>query len=817
MELLTRERHKRLVQAARLFFEHYGTSKVLGREEALVFSGHLPEQRYEVFIELCGFPRDSPGFFRAIWAAISRPAVLGAGKQIRLKGVHIPLLFLYQMLEILYPSNRIIPVKTLAQLEELTNTHPHDHEKKALQQVLDLYPVKLSDHVIRQSRVSEAVAAQYLPFAQELDPQGHALTFDGHFKAGVLEQMYQNRVIFLLDEGCPVYCRFCFRKHKGFRQEKSPGVADVEMAIKQVCAMPLVQEVLITGGEPLINRKNMEAALEGLIQIDHVKTLRIATRSIAYYPQLFLDNNREYLEYLKSQQAVCLKKEKRLEVGIHFVHPDEVSLQSLDIIMDLVKSGITVYVQTPFLNNLNNGGPVLARLFTLLRNAGAQIYYIFTPCHPIHGTQKYWTPISQAIETYQYLRAHLSDRCMPKLCTATPLGKMEWHSSGWAVAQDASDPDHVWIRTPYTRAYFRAIADPETFFHPVQENPDGTLNVRCLMELGDRALLRGNHFLFPETGPPPVHNPLGSGEIKKIQEALLAGDFFMPSLVNTPCRSVIRVHKTRVELDLSAGRAALAYVRENPEITDAVLHVSHGQTFMGQIERICDLVSALGRTDHIASVRLRWKAFQESPEKFTPKIMDQITGLARFSLADPLRIEMETWWTLPRELTPDHGRVVRGLAGQGIQTYANLALISGHNTDPEVIVEMAVGLRKAGMTFHHVYVAGLGIQNQLNGKRPVHTDQILAIASQVRQVCSGREIPLYIIQTALGEVDFGLTSCLVWQESSQTWFLRLPPFNLSHFTAMDPGFTLDAEILRDEEGTLMVPVIGLVGPGAFPL
>jgi len=81
--------------------------------------------------------------------------------------------------------------------------------------------VRLSHHVIRQALVSEAVAAQYIPFAGELDPTGHEITFDGHFKQGLLEQMYQNRVIFLLDMHCPVYCRFCFRKHKNLRQEKA--------------------------------------------------------------------------------------------------------------------------------------------------------------------------------------------------------------------------------------------------------------------------------------------------------------------------------------------------------------------------------------------------------------------------------------------------------------------------------------------------------------------------------------------------------------------------------------------------------------------
>jgi len=432
-----------LTLAAGEFFNKYGTSKLMGLDLTLVFTGS-PEKRFDRLLAACGHKDDPRGFFKSVFATVSQVSAGKNQKPVVINNILLPVLFLYWLLEFYYPSNHFISIKTIDQLKETTGVCPEN--PSIVQKVMDKYPVRLSHHVILQSKISRAVAVQYFPFSKELDSRGHTITFDGHFKKGLLEQMYQNRVIFLLDMSCPVYCRFCFRKHKSFRKEKSPCVSDVNRAVEQVKNLPAVKEILITGGEPLLNRKNMEAALEGLMEIDHVKTLRIATRSIAYYPQLFLKNNREYLWYLKSKQADCIKMGKRMEIGVHFVHPDEVSIQSLEIISDLVKSGIPVYVQTPFLNNLNNSGPVLSRLFTLLRNAGAEIYYIFTPCHPIHGTQTYWTPISQSIEAHRHLRAHLSDRCIPKLCTATPLGKMEWHTSGWAVAEDGSDPDHIWIR-----------------------------------------------------------------------------------------------------------------------------------------------------------------------------------------------------------------------------------------------------------------------------------------------------------------------------------------------------------------------------------
>lgn len=816
-----------LARTAEEFFRDYGTPKLLGSKIALIFKGCEPEHRFDMLLSAWGYGQDANGFFHALVGAVSQSSYQRSPEKIVMNTLPLPTLFLYRVLEVLDSSNALVSVKNIDQLAKKAGIFVGDDIRDQVQQVMDLYPVRLSDHVIRQSKVSRAVAIQYFPFAEELDPRGHIITFDGHFKKGLLEQMYQNRVIFLLDMRCPVYCRFCFRKHKHFRREKSPGVADVKEAVARVKDLPTVKEILITGGEPLLNRENMETALTGLMEIDHVNTLRIATRSIAYYPHLFLKNNREYLSYLTSKQAECIKRGKGLEIGVHFVHPDEVSLQSLDIISDLVRSGIPVYVQTPFLNKLNNSGPVLARLFTLLRNAGAQIYYIFTPCHPIHGTQTYWTPISESIAAHRYLRAHLSDRCIPKLCTATPLGKMEWHTSGWAVAKDTSDPDHIWIRTPYSREYFASVTKEDTLGHDVTENSDGTLNVKCLIDMGDTTLFLGNHALSGKIPENRSGQRPGPEEFQNIKQSLLSGRFSIPSIVNTPSSTIARVHKTRVELNLSPNlkqdKAAITYyIRENPEITDVILHVpDDGELNLNvQLDRIRQIVEDICLSDHLACIRIRWKAFQSVPEAFGPGIIDQIAGLANFSVADPLKIEMETWWLVPGELRPAHGDLVRKLTCRGIQTYANLALISGLNDDPMVIAEMAHGLRWAGITFHHVYAAGLAVQNRFNRAFPIETDQVLAIASHVRKVCSGREIPLYMIQTPLGEVDFGLTSTLVQQSNTngkEEWFLRLDPYSGDYFRAMDPGFTLSKTDAREVDGTLILPMIGLARSGDFPL
>ena len=180
-----------------------------------------------------------------------------------------------------------------------------------------------------------------------------------------------------------------------------------------------------------------------------------------------------------------------MEVATHFIHPDEISPQSLMIISDLVRSGIPVYVQTPFLNDCNDQGPELVRLFHLLRGAGAELHYIYIPCSPIHGNSVYWSPIAKGLAAGRYLRAHLSDRVIPRICTATPIGKMDWHTSGWAVERVAENPAFIWIRTPYTQEYFKRFAPIANELDNIRLNAEGTIDIQYMAQIGDEDLLLG--------------------------------------------------------------------------------------------------------------------------------------------------------------------------------------------------------------------------------------------------------------------------------------------------------------------------------------
>jgi lysine 2,3-aminomutase len=496
-------------------------------------------------------------------------------------------------------------------------------------------------------------------------------------------------------------------------------------------------------------------------------------------------------------------------VATHFIHPDEISPQSLGIIRDLVKSGIKVYVQTPFLSGCNDEGPELVRLFSLLRGAGAELHYIYIPCSPIHGNSVYWAPISKGLAVGNYLRAHLSDRVIPRICTATPIGKMDWHTSGWAVEPVAGNDHFIWIRSPYTPDYFKRFAPLANELDNIRVNAEGTIDIQYMAQIGDDALFLGAR-------PARAEAAAGTGSTSKANEVLSlvrAEEGLAPSIVPAPSPAITRVHETRVELTPDFSAADLAYIGADERITDVVV-VAPTDT-MDALPRIRTLARALADAPHVNALRLRSLDFTYRPQRFTPALIDALGGLNRLTLATPLRLEIETQFLLADEVQPQHAGLVRRLNNQGVTVYANTPLLGTLNTTPDAIQALAYACRQAGIEFHHLYIAGLPVQNRWNVDHPVALYDVVDIATRVRREGSGREIPRYILRTLLGEVDFGLSSR--FRSRGRDLSVKLLPYDLAYFKSMAPEFEWPAEVEVDVDAKPIVPVVGLLKQTDFAL
>ncbi|GAK59617.1 radical SAM domain protein [Candidatus Vecturithrix granuli] len=785
------------------FLESYATASLVGQDFCAVIGDGDGRTKLARLLEASGYKENPEGFFKHVLSQL----VQSNSRQKSVNGIVLPYLLLVSLLEKILPGKGYISIKDVDQLEDVTNLEVPEEHRSDLQQVIDTYPVRLSWHTIRQMMVSRDVAYQYMPFIEELDSVGHTNTWIGQFHQGLLEQMYQNRVIFLLNMSCPVYCRFCFRKHKDSRNEANPTIDDVKAAVEHVKNSPSIKEIVVTGGDPFLNRANMAATIDGLMQVEHVQSLRLATRCIAYYPDLFLSDESAYLKYLKQKSLELQQRGKRMEVATHFIHPDEISPESLDIISDLVKSGIPVYVQTPFLKDCNDKGPELVKLFSLLRGAGAELHYIYIPCSPIHGNSIYWAPLSEGIAVASYLRAHLSDRIIPRICTATPIGKLDWHTSGWAVEHVKENENFVWLRTPYTPQYFKAFAPLANELTNIRVNAEGTIDIQYMAKIGDESLFLGSRA--PRTGQKKT--AVENADQLRIEEMndLLTGE----SIVETGSKTLTRLHETRVAIHAEANETDFEYIGADNRITDVVI-VSENDA-VDSLYAISKIIKKLQEIPHVNAVRLRSLKFNYAPEAYTPTLINRLGELNHLTIVNPLRLEIETCFLSTDEIQPEHATLTRRLNNKGITVYSNTPLLGGINDSPDEIHNLAYLCRQAGIEFHHLYVAGLPVQKQWNQSHPVDMYDVIDIATMVRREGSGREIPRYIIQTPLGEVDYGLTSSFIHDNGNIS--IKLDCYPLAYFQSMAPDFSFPENVRVDQDGKPVIQISGLISSSDFPI
>jgi len=596
---------------------------ILDKEFTEIIGKQDVKKQMQSLLKAAGYKNNPKGFFLHFLEEVNAQKKKEK-YDLRINGVRIPYFLALEYMKKIIPDEKLYTITSVEQLEDVTKTQVPANERIQIQQVLETYPVRFSSHTIRQMMLSRHVAYQYMPFIQELDTTGLHNTWVGQHHEGLLERMYKNRVIFVLNMECPVYCRFCFRKHKECRQQSQPTIKDIDKAVAYLSKEKDVKEVVLTGGDPFMNRATLKRAIDGLKNISHIKTLRLATRSVSYYPQLFTLNENAYMDYLKETSIELKRIGKVLELATHFIHPDEVSTEALYVISELVENGIPIYIQTPFLKDCNESGKELTKLYSMLRGAGAEIHYVYIPCSPIQGNSIYWTTISSGHKMQRYLRAHVSDRAIPKICTATSIGKIDWHTSGWAVEQ--ADNDHIWIRTPYTKDYINSFANFE-LSEKWRENEEGTIDAKFMTKIGEKNLLYGAR---KKRNISPQKTDMK--KLRQAQEIAYQDQCTHLTLVPTHVKGVYRPHKTRIEIDVSKTdiHLAMTYVQQQIDVTDVIL--SGKDDVIDSLDRIEYIIQLLYTIPHINAIRIRSLKLAYEPEVFSDNLIERMIHFNKLSV-----------------------------------------------------------------------------------------------------------------------------------------------------------------------------------------
>ncbi len=197
-----------------------------------------------------------------------------------------------------------------------------------------------------------------------------------------VQHKYFETVLFFPSQGqtCHAYCSFCFRwpQFVGIDELKF-AMKEVDLLIEYLKQHPEVTDLLYTGGDPLIMRtKVLRAYIEPVIKagIPHLTTIRIGTKSVAYWPYRFLTDP-DADDLLKLFEEI-VKAGYHLAIMAHFNHVREVKHPDVQkAIARIRETGAEVRTQSPVLKHINDSSDVWAEMWREQVRQGMIPYYMF--------------------------------------------------------------------------------------------------------------------------------------------------------------------------------------------------------------------------------------------------------------------------------------------------------------------------------------------------------------------------------------------------------------------------------------------------------
>jgi len=193
---------------------------------------------------------------------------------------------------------------------------------------------------------------------------------------------------------CPQICVYCQRNWEiedVYSRSAVLSKAKQEKALDWIAKTPEINEILITGGDPLIlSNERIENLLFKLSRMDHIKRIRIGTRTPVTLPQRITDT------LVKDLNHFNIPGKREVLIITHYEHPYEITHQSMEAVQKFKRYGMEVYNQLVY-TFYNSRKFEAAVLRNELRLIGVTPYYTFNTKGK-EETDDYRVPIPRLLQ-----------------------------------------------------------------------------------------------------------------------------------------------------------------------------------------------------------------------------------------------------------------------------------------------------------------------------------------------------------------------------------------------------------------------------------
>ena len=226
---------------------------------------------------------------------------------------------------------------------------------------------------------------------------------------------YPHIALLLVTPKCFAYCRFCFRASY-LNDIHGPTILERWAPVEHYLQTHAeIQEVLLSGGDPLmLSDAQFRDLGDRIRKISKDMTIRVGTRAPVFQPNRFSEGLLDHLEALRP-----------VVLSIHVNHAREVTSEFKEVVLALMKRGISCYSQSVLLKGVNDDSATLRKLFRTLVASHVRPYYLHL-CDRAQGTAHFMVHPNRAIELWRSLWGALPGMAIPHLVfdDASHLGKV---------------------------------------------------------------------------------------------------------------------------------------------------------------------------------------------------------------------------------------------------------------------------------------------------------------------------------------------------------------------------------------------------------
>ena len=268
---------------------------------------------------------------------------------------------------------------------------------------------------IRRQYEANALEAEWIP---KLDRKRH---YEAEITKGI-ERLYETTILLEPHTACSAHCRHCLR---GLYSSFTLNEKEMKAAIDYIASQKNATEVLITGGDPLINPKQTAMILDDIVKdAPHIKIVRIGSRLPVQNPELMHTLKKDdYKNVFRKRKGIEIELATQINDPIELLRDE--SAKAYRIAQD---EGVKVYNQAVLLKGVNNDFNTLVHLYNKCRSLQIEPHYLFHAI-PMKGTSHLRTSLREAVNLQVRLTSSgkISGRAKPRLAALTDVGKVEFY------------------------------------------------------------------------------------------------------------------------------------------------------------------------------------------------------------------------------------------------------------------------------------------------------------------------------------------------------------------------------------------------------